>query len=85
MHIKTVTIENYKSFLERQTISLANGFNLLVGTNNAGKSSVLDVIDLDPNLGDPHRSSRNIPEYGGQPNTQSQFEVTIATRYSELP
>jgi hypothetical protein len=84
MHIETITIENYKSFLKPQTIFLEPGFNLLVGTNNAGKTSVLDVIDLDANLGDPHRSTRNIPEYGGQPTALSRFEVTIETRYSEL-
>ena len=47
MHIETVTLSNYKSFLARQTLNLEPGFNLLVGTNNAGKTSVLDVIDMD--------------------------------------
>lgn len=84
MHIETIAIENYKSFYKRQIISLEHGFNLLVGTNNAGETSVLDVIDLDAGLGDPHRSAINIPQYLGLPIGPSQFEVTIATRYSEL-
>lgn len=48
MHIETFAITNYKSFLEKQTLHFEPGFNLLVGTNNAGKTTVLDVIDLNP-------------------------------------
>ena len=84
MHIETVAITNYKSFLEKQTFHFEPGFNLLVGTNNAGKTTVLDVIDLEPGLNEPHRSERTIPKYGGQPIQFSEFEVTLATRFSEL-
>jgi predicted ATPase len=84
MHIESVALANYKSFLERQMLNLEPGFNLLVGTNNAGKTSVLDVIDMDINLNEPHRSERTIPQFGGQPNPQSEFQVTLATRILEL-
>ena len=84
MHIETVAITNYKSFLEKQTLHFETGFNLLVGTNNAGKTTVLDVIDLEPSMNEPHRSERTIPKYGGQPMQFSEFEVTLATRFSEL-
>ena len=84
MHIETVTITNYKSFLEKQTLHFEPGFNLLVGTNNAGKTTVLDVIDLEPGLNEPHRSERTIPQFGGQPSGVSEFEVALATRFSEL-
>lgn len=84
MHIETVAITNYKSFLEKQTLHFEPGFNLLVGTNNAGKTTVLDVIDLDPSLNEPHRSERTIPQFGGQPIQFSEFEVVLATRFSEL-
>ena len=84
MHIETVAITNYKSFLEKQTFYFEPGFNLLVGTNNAGKTTVLDVMDLESGLNEPHRSIRTIPELGGQPNGLSEFEVTLATRFSEL-
>ena len=84
MHIQAVAIANYKSFLEKQTIYLEPGFNLLVGTNNAGKTSILDVMDLDVGLNEPHRSARTIPQFGGQPNPRSEFEVTLATHFQEL-
>lgn len=84
MHIESVALTNYKSFLERQILHLEPGFNLLVGTNNAGKTSVLDVMDMDINLNEPHRSERTIPQFGGQPNQQSELEVTLVTCVSEL-
>ena len=84
MHIESVTIANYKSFLEKQTIHLEPGFNLLLGTNNAGKTSVLDVMDMDIGLNEPHRSERTIPKFGGQPNPRSEFEVTLATHFQEI-
>lgn len=84
MHIETVVITNYKSFLDRQTFHFEPGFNLLVGTNNAGKTTVLDVMDLDFTLNEPHRSELTIPVFGGQPLGQSEFEVTLATRFNEL-
>ena len=65
MYVQSVAIENYKSFLEKQTVRFEPGFNLLVGTNNAGKTSVLDVMDMDINLNEPHRSERTIPQFGG--------------------
>ena len=84
MHIESVALANYKSFLERQMLNLEPGFNLLVGTNNAGKTSVLDVIDMDISLNEPHRSERTIPQFGGQPNQKSEFQVTLATDITEL-
>lgn len=84
MRIDSVAITNYKSYLERQTIRFEPGFNLLLGTNNAGKTSVLDVLDMNLDLNEPHRSERTIPIYGGQANKPSQLEVTLATKFSEL-
>ncbi|MDT7514874.1 ATP-dependent nuclease [Rhodoferax mekongensis] len=84
MYIRLVAIENYKSFLEQQTIRFEPGFNLLVGTNNAGKTSVLDVMDMEIGLNEPHRSERTIPQFGGLPNPRSVFEVSLATSFGEL-
>jgi len=84
MYIQSVAITNYKSIHERQTLNLEPGFNLLVGTNNAGKTTVLDVIDLDFSLNEPHRSQRTIPQFGGNPSQLSEFEVTLVTNFNEL-
>lgn len=84
MRIDSVAITNYKSFLDEQTIHFEPGFNLLLGANNAGKTSILDVLDMEIGLNEPHRSERTIPQYGGPPIGHSQLEVTLATRFSEL-
>src|SRR5215813_12752216 len=46
MYIKEITVENYKGFNEPQRASWAPGFNILVGKNNAGKSSLIDAAEL---------------------------------------
>ena len=84
MHIQSVSIENYKSFLDCQTLHLESGFNLLVGSNNSGKTTILDVVDMDLSLNEPHRSELTIPIFGGQPTRHSEFEVTLVTRFGEL-
>lgn len=84
MHIESVAISNYKSFLERQVFNFEPGFNLLVGTNNAGKTTVLDVIDLELGMNDPHRSERTVPVYGNPTSQLSECEVALFTRFGEL-
>ncbi len=84
MRINTVTIENYKVFLDRQSIEFSPGFNLLVGSNNSGKTTVLDVLDLNTGLNDPHRSVKTIPDYGGATSPTSLFDVAISTGYEEF-
>ena len=43
MYIKSVHIENYKSYKGCFDISLNDGINILVGNNEAGKSTLIDV------------------------------------------
>lgn len=81
MRIDSVSIENYKVFLDRQSIDFSPGFNLLVGANNSGKTTVLDVLDLNTGVTDPHRSVRTVPRYGSGTSPSSLFEVSIKTRY----
>lgn len=84
MYVETIAIENYKVFLDRQEIQLAPGFNLLVGSNNSGKTTVLDVLELNPGLSDPHRSIRTVPKHGGATAPTSRFEVFVRSPYDEL-
>ena len=45
MNIKKVYIENFKSFLKLE-LDLNSGINILVGNNEAGKSTILEAIHL---------------------------------------
>lgn len=46
MHITKVIIENYKCFSGKFTFEPNKGLNLLVGDNEAGKSTILEAIHL---------------------------------------
>lgn len=46
MHINKVKIENFKCFKGVFTLSLNEGLNILVGNNEAGKSTILEAIHL---------------------------------------
>lgn len=45
MFIKSLTIENFKSF-KNVTIHFNNDLNILTGTNNSGKTTVLEALSL---------------------------------------
>ncbi len=46
MHIKQINIENYKCFRGMFSIALNHGLNVIVGDNEAGKSTILEAIHL---------------------------------------
>lgn len=46
MYITKVNIENFKCFNQLFTLDLNQGINILVGNNEAGKSTVLEAIHL---------------------------------------
>ena len=45
MHIKTVSIQNFLA-LEQVTLELQAPINLLIGPNEAGKSSIRDALQV---------------------------------------
>ena len=84
MHIESIEVENYKCFWKPQKIMLEHGFNLFVGANNSGKTTVLEALDLNPGANEPHRSVLNIPKFGGRAIGDSRIVVRIATDIPEL-
>lgn len=46
MYIKSVHIENYKSYKNSFDITFNNGINILVGNNESGKSTIIEAIHL---------------------------------------
>lgn len=44
MYIRSVTVENVKSFREKHRFDLKPGVNYFVGDNNSGKSTVLEAL-----------------------------------------
>ncbi|WP_049892747.1 ATP-dependent nuclease [Halobacterium salinarum] len=54
MRISSFTVRNFKA-IEEQTLEFGE-YNILIGKNDVGKSSVLEAIDLLLNFGTPDRS-----------------------------
>jgi len=46
MKLKSITIENMRSFRERTTIGFDKRFNILIGPNAGGKSNLFDIITI---------------------------------------
>lgn len=77
MYLKQLTISNYKSFFEPTVLHFEPGFNVLLGANSSGKSSVLETIFY-PHLENiPHRSILNVVDSGAllvdAPTSELQF------------
>lgn len=45
MKIKSIIIENFRGYKDRQIIDL-NDFTAFVGRNDAGKSTILEALDI---------------------------------------
>jgi len=61
MHIKQLVIENYKSFSVPTEFEFKPGFNILLGANSSGKTTVLESIEYHLVQNEPHRSEISIP------------------------
>lgn len=46
MRIEKIMIENFKGFKERFSLNISDGANIVVGNNEAGKSTILEAIHL---------------------------------------
>jgi hypothetical protein len=83
VRITSIAVENFRSFRDRQEMRFEPGFNIILGANNAGKTTVLDALSFQsPN--DPHRSKVSMPRYGALPPPTSKVEIGLTTVVSEL-
>ncbi len=62
MYLKRLTISNYKSFFEPKEFNFEPGFNVLLGGNSSGKTTVLEAICFHEQQNTPHRSILNATE-----------------------
>lgn len=61
MFIKSIKLYNYKSFLDSPLIQLSQGINIIVGSNNSGKTSLLEALAAEIPLGQAHKSLKTLP------------------------
>jgi len=84
MYLSKIRVQNYKSFRDSGEIQFKSGINIIVGQNNAGKTALLEVLEL--NFGNnPHKSEKSLTTQ--EENTESRFsraEGTITLEPDEL-
>lgn len=84
MWIQEIQLENFKSFCERQTIGFSQGFNIVIGANNAGKSTLLQALQPQQFTNVPHKSISSLPNFGDPVLGQSKIRLTWEVSVAEL-
>lgn len=82
MHIAAITVNNYKSFDTGERVELGDGFNVVLGQNNVGKSALLEAINFPTVNSAPHRKRNRSHSYQLSPD--SRFEIDICVSGSEI-
>jgi predicted ATPase len=83
MYISRFQVGNYKSFREPAALEFTQGFNIISGQNNAGKTALLEVLGLNF-IGNPHRTIRTVPARDTIPDQNSWAEVSFTVSPKEL-
>lgn len=84
MKLTLISVENYKSYLEKQTVLVESGFNIFLGGNNAGKTTMLEPLDANYVTDNPHRSVKNLLTYGQQPSGWTTMSLKLETDIHEM-
>ncbi|WP_277926150.1 MULTISPECIES: AAA family ATPase [Nostoc] len=83
MFIKNLQVFNYKSYLDSGLMEFSPGINIIVGRNNSGKTSLLEVLTL--NFGNhPHRSLNTLPNKLSSIQKESKIEINLHINKEEL-
>lgn len=76
MHISSIRIANYKSYLDSGEIALSEGINLVVGPNDSGKSALLEALTATvPSL--PHRTAATAPRASSALNSEPNLGLIV--------
>ena len=84
MYLKQLKITNYKSLFEPTEFSFEPGFNVLLGANSSGKTSVLEAICFHDLANKPHRSILNAPAVDTIITGASETELRFVSGADEL-
>lgn len=81
MLLTELSIANYKSFFEKKQMRFGPGFNVLLGANSSGKTTVLEAIRFRDIPDIPHRSIANLTEVDTRwvqvPEVTTRFEMPL--------
>ena len=83
MQISTFQLVNYKSYRDSGEFQFSTGFNVLVGQNNVGKSTLLEALGL-KFLSKPHKSLSVLPRFTSPVNSSSSAKIVLTVTGEEL-
>ena len=83
MFISRFQLWNYKSFAEPETLNFTEGFNIVSGQNNSGKTALLEAMGLTFS-GIPHRSLVTVPSPDISPDSPSIADTSFTLPPDEL-
>lgn len=81
MKIETFRVSNYKSFHESTPHNLSDGFNIIVGQNNVGKTALLEALSL-RFKSEPYRGPTQ--QLGHPVNPESEVDFVFSVSGGEL-
>lgn len=83
MRVDSIRIHNYRSILDSQDLAFSPGFNLIVGANNVGKSSLLHCLAARFG-GEPHRSIDVLPTRDQPLDRTSRVDFRVSASGAEI-
>ncbi len=83
MIIRSIKIDNYKSFNHGDIIPFSKGYNVVVGKNDTGKSSLLSALTLQFGAM-PHLSEITKPKHDSATDSGSKITITIEITRKEI-
>ncbi|QLE41981.1 ATP-binding protein [Nostoc sp. C052] len=83
MFIKKLQVFNYKSYLDSGLMEFSPDINIIVGRNNAGKTSLLELLTLKFE-NHPHRSLKTLPSKLSSIQEESKIQITLNIDKEEL-
>lgn len=82
MYISSFRVTNYKSFFDSGEVALGKAFNIIVGKNDSGKTSIVEALStLSTSI--PHRSPKTIPTPDTPTAPDSCVELAVAFEHGE--
>lgn len=83
MRLESIRIQNYRSFSDSGFLKFSPGFNIVVGANNVGKTSLLFCL-AGKFGGEPHKSIRTLLTRDEPLNQTSRADFTLVASGDEL-
>ncbi len=83
MYIRKIRVQNFRSIRDSGWLTFSHGFNLIVGANNVGKSSLLHCMACRFG-GEPHKSIETLPVRDEPLDPTSRVDILIAASAEEV-